>query len=587
MMDEPRRPLIERFVADGHLRYWVITAWAAALLTEVDVRWVAAWYIVTMGFGFVRATFEHRALADPRLSRLRLARILVTVVCAAWAGAPFLAWFYGDDQGRVLAAILLCSGYMLVFTQMRSALKDAVIVSTPYTLVGFAMTVSLWGKAGFWTLLSAGPVLAVSLLIKVVVTRIRDREIAEAQARQDRLISDLEDARDQANAANDAKSAFLAVVSHELRTPLNGVLGAAQLLEMGALEGRQRDLVSVIRKSGDGLLVTLNDILDLTKVEAGKLELTPLPITLRELQDRLIGPFRSQAESKGLEFVVETSGELPAVLKLDALRAGQVVQNLLGNAIKFTASGRVTLSLGFERLGDATAALRVSVTDTGEGISAHDLERLFQPFTQVDASSTRRFGGTGLGLSIARKIASLFGGDVSVVSDVGRGSQFTFSATVEVLDWESDDALSADAIDLSNVAGAPLNVLVVEDHPVNLMLLQTWLGSMGHHCIAARDGIEALACCAETPFDLILMDINMPRMDGLTATHALRSKKGPNQGAAVVVLSASARMEDHTLGLAAGADAYLNKPIDFDALSDVVAQAAEGREAVGRPSRAA
>lgn len=571
-VDITRSPLIERFVANGHLRYWVITTWALTLATEVELKLVVAWYAVTVASGLVRSLVEHQARSSPSATQLRATRIVATLSCVAWAAAPALCWFEGRHHGPTLAAILLCAGFMLVFTQMRAAPKEAVIISIPYTIVGGLMTTSLWGQPGFWALLSAGPVLAAALLIKVVITRIKDRQ-------QDQLIADLEAARDQANAASEAKSAFLAVISHELRTPLNGVLGAAQLLEMSELGDREKSYVSIIRKSGDGLLMTLNDILDMTKVEAGRLELSAQPVPLEALQERLVGPFRSQAEVKGLEFVLETTGDLPTILRLDPLRAGQVIHNLLGNAIKFTDAGKITLSLAFSRTGENTVEARFSVTDTGEGIAPPDMTKLFEPFTQVDDSSTRRFGGTGLGLSIARKVAALFGGDITVQSALGAGSCFTFSAPLEVLEWGAMDE-TENAAPCTADASAPLSVLIVEDHPVNRMILEAWLASEGHFCATAEHGEAALEQAAVQSFDLIIMDVNMPVMDGLTATRHLRADTGANQHTPIVVLSASARAEDQALGFDAGADAYITKPIDFDQLAVVLCHADAGREAV-------
>ena len=279
------------------------------------------------------------------------------------------------------------------------------------------------------------PVMGLSLLIKVVVTQMKDDELTAVNARQASLIDELQAARDKADAASAAKSNFLGVISHELRTPMNGVLGAAQLLEFTELTERQKEYVGVIRASGDGLMVLLNDILDLTKIEAGRMDLAPAEVHMSDLAPRLIGPFKAQAEAKGLGFETTIAGELPEQLRLDPLRLAQIAHNLLGNAIKFTPQGVVRLSLTGERLSEDQARLTLAVADSGIGIAAADVERLFQPFTQVDGSSTRRFGGTGLGLSICQRFAGMMGGEITVASQPDRGSVFSLSIDVEALAW--------------------------------------------------------------------------------------------------------------------------------------------------------
>ncbi len=574
------QPFLHRVVASGHMRYWVIGSWALALATTAPWKTALTWFWVTTMLGLVRTFLETRATGiETRLySRLKLA--VATLSCIAWAVAPYLSYFGGHQHGLAMAIALLMAGYMLVFTQMRSAPREALIVSLPYTVVVLILLFDLWGTRNALTVLAMTPVLGLALLIKVVITQMKDGELASVNARQAGLIEDLGTARDKANAANDAKSNFLAVISHELRTPMNGVLGAAQLLETTDLQPAQQTYVSIIRRSGESLLVQLNDILDLTKIEAGRLELDLVPTETADMVDRMIGPFQAQAEAKGLGFRFETSGERPAVVRIDPLRLAQITHNLLSNAVKFTDTGEIVFAIARRKLADDRVNLRFSVTDSGAGIGAEDLKQLFQPFTQVDASSTRRFGGTGLGLSICRRLAHLMGGDVTVVSTPGDGSTFTLEIEAEVISWTDAD----ESILTSDATGAeetgPLHVLIVEDHPVNRVVLEAWMQSMGHSCVMAENGLVALELAENQAFDLVVMDVNMPIMDGLTATRELRKHAGPNQSTPVAVLSASARPEDHALGYEAGADAYVDKPVDFAALAAVMAMAPAGREAV-------
>lgn len=572
-------PFLHRVVLAGQLRYWIIASWALALTTTVPWQTALQWFAVTTALGLVR-TFVDTAAGrfGPRVhARLKLG--VATVSCIAWAFAPFLSYFSGHALAVAMAVALLMAGYTLVFTQMRSAPGEALLVSAPYHIVLLIIAADLWGSQNVLVVLAMAPVLGLALLIKVVITEIKDAELAAVNQRQAVLIEDLGEARDKANAASDAKSNFLAIVSHELRTPMNGVLGAAQLLERTDLDQRQQTYVSVIRRSGESLLLQLNDILDLTKMEAGRLELDLAPIGMTDLLLRLVGPFQAQAEAKGLGFRIESLGDQPGTVRLDSLRLAQITHNLLSNAVKFTDTGEIIFQIEQRRVGEDRIALRFSVTDSGCGIEPGDIGALFQPFTQMDASSTRRFGGTGLGLTICSRLARLMGGEVLATSSRDRGSTFTLEVEAEVLDWgsTSDDDGPGDQEELET---RPLHVLVVEDHAVNRMILEAWLRSTGHSCVTAENGQIALDMAGQDVFDLIIMDVNMPIMDGLTATRRLRLQAGPNQHVPVAVLSASARPEDHALGYAAGADAYVDKPVDFAALAFVLATAPAGREAV-------
>jgi CheY-like chemotaxis protein/anti-sigma regulatory factor (Ser/Thr protein kinase) len=305
--------------------------------------------------------------------------------------------------------------------------------------------------------------------------------------------------------------------------------------------------------------------------------LEAIDVDVHDLVGRVAATWNARAQEKALAYEIEVAEEAPAVIVGDPTRMSQILHNLLSNALKFTETGSVRLLVTSERVAQSRARLRFSVEDTGPGIAAEDLERLFQPFTQLDVSSTRRLGGTGLGLTICRRLAQLMGGELNVRSTVGKGSCFELSAEFDVRAW------AAPRIEAPLTAvigqGESLRVLVVEDHPVNRMIIEAWLASAGHVATAAENGEKAIELCGLERYDLILMDVNMPVMDGLTATRKLRAADGPNCETAVVVLSASARAEDHDAGIAAGADAYLDKPIDFKRLALLMNLLAEtGRE---------
>jgi len=560
-----------------YLRYIIIGSWAIGLLGTVGWIQAVVWFIGTVGAGAVRGKFEKSMAGRVDAGWGLLFPAVATVTTAAWASAPLMAWFSGHPFGQPLAVALLVSGYVLVFAQLRSSPKQAIVISSPYTVVALIIAGSLWGGPLFWPFLAIMPFTSAGMFVLVTMTMLREERIKAFQEHQAHLIEELETARDKADAANSAKSNFLGVISHELRTPMNGVLGAAQLLGATRLETTQREYLSIIRNSGDNLLSLLNDILDMTKIEAGKMTFEVIDVSTDDLHRRVTGPFVAQAEAKGLEFRSTFVGETPAVVRGDPLRVCQVIQNLLSNAVKFTDAGVIDYRVESTRINDRRVAFAFSVTDSGAGIAEADLERLFQPFTQADASSTRRFGGTGLGLTIARRMANIMGGDITVTSTVGQGSTFTLVVEADVVEWSA--VTEAEAIDAEVGDGECLNVLVVEDHPVNRMILEAWLGSAGHATSTAENGQIAVDMAAQQRFDLIIMDVNMPVMDGLSATRLIRTK-GPNAETPIAVLSASARNEDHEAGLEAGADAYLNKPIDFASLAQLMQRVRGGRTSV-------
>jgi signal transduction histidine kinase/CheY-like chemotaxis protein len=562
-------------VAAGHLRYWIIGSWAVALVTAVPWPTALIWYGITTALGLLRGLVDRPVGGAPRL---RLA--VATVSCIAWAVAPLLVWFSDATHGEALAIGLLCAGFTLVFTQMRASPKEALIVSSPYSLVVLLIILSLWGQPGFWQLMAVVPVLGLAMVIKLMITLMKDNEIAAVVGRQRELIADLKQARDQAQAANEAKSSFLGIISHELRTPMNGVLGAAQLLEGRPIGEVERSYVSMIRTSGEGLLALLNDILDVTKMEAGRLDLRVRSTPTTEVWEQAVRICRAQAEARDLALEVDLRGEIPHSIATDPLRVGQILTNLLGNAVKFTDVGAVRLTITGERLADESVRLSFAVADTGPGISEADQARLFQPFTQLDTSSTRRASGTGLGLTISRRLAHMLAGEIIVASRAGEGATFTFIAPFPVQAWKGSTSPEMAAAPSEEIVAR--RVLVVEDHPVNRLILETWLTGQGHSVFTAENGEIALEMAAKQAFDIIVMDVNMPVMDGLTATRRIRGAAGANRNTPIIILSASARPEDLEHGWAAGADSYVVKPVDFARLSEVLGQAGDGRDALRR-----
>ncbi len=563
-----------------YLRYLIIVSWALGLIAAVGLAQGLVWFAATLAAGALRGEVEKRVSQRAGGGWGLVFPAVATATTAVWAVAPLVAWFSSSMFGRELAIAFLMSGYVLVFAQLRNSPRQAILISSPYGVAAAIIAVTLLGDPVFWPFVALAPFTAASLFVLVTMTMLREERIRAFQEHQAHLIEELEAARDKADAANEAKSNFLGVISHELRTPMNGVLGAAQLLSATRLEGAQREYLAIIRNSGDNLLSLLNDILDMTKIEAGRMNFEAVDVNLEDLHRRIVGPFEAQAEAKGLSFIAEFEGDVPAVVRGDPLRVCQVVQNLLSNAVKFTDQGAVRFVTRGRRVSERRVAFEFAVIDSGSGISDDDMDQLFQPFTQVDASSTRRFGGTGLGLTISRRLANIMGGEISVTSSLGEGSTFTFAVEGEVVAWRAAETAAVAEGDV--VAGDGMEVLVVEDHPVNRMILEAWMASTGRRTSMAENGREAVDAARDQRFDLIIMDVNMPVMDGLAATRLIREDGGVNAETPIIFLSASARNEDHEAGLAAGADAYLNKPIDFRSLSALMVHAQGGRAALRR-----
>ena len=385
----------------------------------------------------------------------------------------------------------------------------------------------------------------------------------------------LEEARRQAaraDAANAAKSHFLAVMSHEIRTPLNGVLGVASLLADTRLETAQVEMVETIRSSGSSLLMLINDILDLAKIEAGGIELEKKPFSPAEVLREIVALFQAQASIKGMEIELIEHGTLPEHLVSDPLRIRQIACNLVSNAIKFTADGSIRLHAGTTTR-DHQTWLEIAVEDGGIGIEADKVERLFEAFTQADSSTTRRFGGTGLGLNITKGIVDLMQGSIEVDSEVGRGSRFTVRVPVDIACGATNLA-EAPSLEDCRQRLAGQKVLVVEDNAVNRRVAQGYLERVGARVVCARDGREAIDILEEQshPFDIVLMDMEMPIMDGIEATQAIRQGKGGQPCVPIIALTANAMIDQRSLCLEAGMTDFLAKPVRASQLYGVLAR---------------
>ena len=399
----------------------------------------------------------------------------------------------------------------------------------------------------------------------------------------------LRHAKREAQAASAAKSEFLASMSHEIRTPLNGILGMAQALSHRQLDNDETEMVSAILDCSKSLMTLLNDILDLSKIEAGKLEITPIVDDFRHKLRRTESFYRPKAEEKGLSLRMIVDKSVPSKLAFDPVRLRQCIDNLVSNALKFTHEGGVIVAATCEETGDEERLkLKIHVSDTGIGMTQEQIANLFQNFQQADVSTTRSYGGTGLGLAISRKLARQMGGDVSVVSKPGEGSIFTFTLEVGAVDAVKPTApvikTSFEAEDVPQVkeerSAASLQgkiALIVDDNHINRRVARLFVEPLGVKVVEADSGMEALQQLAHKPIDIVLLDIHMPEMDGPATLNRIRASDQSWANVPVIALTADAMAGDRERYMAMGMHDYVSKPIDERQLASVLRNCLTGQ----------
>ncbi|MGA0546699.1 ATP-binding protein [Brevundimonas sp. VNH65] len=520
--------------------------------------WPVVWFAAVLATQAIDWAVARSLLKSPEVQPSRGLKIAacacMALTVAVYSAMSGYVWFAGGVTGRVFAMILSAGGLLHVSLHMhqsRSLLMAAVIPHALWFLGLPIVSAVIDGRPGD-LLVAVGCLLYLAhLVVAVRQSSSTTRILREANdtAREERR---------KAEIASAAKSDFLAVISHEIRTPMNAVISAANLLRRTRLDREQREHVSMLLDAGDVLLGLLNDVLDFSKIEAGKMELESTPTNVRDKLAALDRLWRPRAAANGVRLRLTIADDVPPAILTDPLRLQQILFNLLSNAVKFTTEGEISVATEWDA---ARNRITFQVRDSGCGIAPDRLARIFDSFEQAEAGTTRRYGGTGLGLAISRRLAELMGGALTAESRIDEGSVFTLVLPARVVGAAAQsrpDPSAAPAPD----ALQGVELLVADDHEVNRKIISLLLAPTGARLTLVANGLEAVEAATAQAFDAVLMDMQMPVMDGLEAARAIRARSGPNRRTPLIALTANAMDVHRAAWDEVGADAFLTKPID-------------------------
>ena len=547
-------------------RVAIMAVIAAMLWTLTDWRLAPFWWIAyaALQWATVHMAARHANAEHPRR--------IYALITLSYTVAGFPVWHMWTQAGEMgsAAATMFLAG-MLVQLVVSSLDSGRLFWAGSSPLIGYLILVPTLAFGSERLREGLAVTGCAILLVFYLIILWRSQQRALVALRESRRTA--EAAQRAAELASQAKTDFLATMSHEVRTPMNAVLGATDLLGRTNLTEEQQGLVTLLADGGAILMHILNDVLDLSKIEAGKLALDPTETDPHEFIRRCSAIWAPRARDKGLDFRLTIAKQVPPLVAMDALRVGQIVFNLISNSLKFTDTGKVTLELDLVPLAPGRADLLIRVSDTGIGMSQAAISQLFTAFQQADGSISRRFGGTGLGLSIGQKLAEMMGGEISVESTEGLGSTFTLRIPVAVT--EARQVEPTPTAENSDETIPLLRILVAEDNAANQRIIDLFLRPLGAEVTIVGDGSQALDALAVTPFDLVLMDMQMPVMDGLEATRRLRSSTGINAQIPVIALTANVMEAQRKACFDAGMTAHVAKPIDARLLLSAVLAAVD------------